>query len=170
MHDSACLTNILAPQLLQAAGISNGEWFYLRRTLSLHSPTDRPVPFNQFGNTESHAPAAQFRLSRLTTERFSRPRWSRKSRSSESQDFLATCPALVAQWQCAPRSNWVSESTRDTIRCQVAASEVEWTLGVVSTGLWIASLPCLMPWVRSRWYPPSISVKRMPRRAGRKLV
>ncbi len=44
--DSACLTNILAPQPLQAAGISNGEWLYLQQTLSLHSSADRPVPFN----------------------------------------------------------------------------------------------------------------------------
>ena len=60
LHESACSTVILAPQPLQAAGISSGEWLYLRRMLSLHLSANRPVPFNRFGNTDSQAPAAQF--------------------------------------------------------------------------------------------------------------
>ena len=53
LHESACSTVILAPQPLQAAGISSGEWLYLRRMLSLHLSANRPVPFNRFGNTDS---------------------------------------------------------------------------------------------------------------------
>ena len=82
LHDRACSTVILAPQPSQTAGISSGEWLYRRRMLSLHSSTDSPVPFNRFGNTESHAPAAQFRLFRLATEGLSLPRRSRKIPSS----------------------------------------------------------------------------------------
>ncbi len=48
LHDRACLTDILAPHPSQAVGISNGEWLYRRRMLSLHSSADRRVPFNQF--------------------------------------------------------------------------------------------------------------------------
>ncbi len=96
LHESACSTVILAPQPSQVVGISSGEWLYLRRTLSLHSSADRPVPFNRFGNMDSHAPAAQFRLSRLATEGLSRPRPSRKSCSLMSRDLLAACPASMA--------------------------------------------------------------------------
>ena len=128
LHESACSTVILTPQPSQAAGISSGEWLYLRRTLSLHSSADRPVPFNRFGNTDSHAPAAQFRLSRLATEGLSRPRPSRKSCSSMSRDFLAACPASMAHERCAPWSNLMSLRTSDTVRWRVAASEAEWTL------------------------------------------
>ncbi len=96
LHDRACSTVILAPQPSQAAGISSGEWLYCRRTLSLHSSADRPVPFNRFGKTKSHAPAAQFRLSRLTTTGLSRPRWSRKICSSWSRSLQAAAPASVA--------------------------------------------------------------------------
>ena len=87
LHDRACSTDILAPQPSQAAGISSGEWLYRRRTLSLHSSADRPVPFNRFGKTESHAPAAQFSLSRLATAGLSRPRRSRKICSSWSRSL-----------------------------------------------------------------------------------
>ena len=45
--DRACSTDILAPQPSQVAGISNRDWLYLRRRLSLHSSADRPVTFNQ---------------------------------------------------------------------------------------------------------------------------
>jgi hypothetical protein len=138
--------------------------------LSLHSSIDRPVPFNKFGNTESHAPAAQFQLSRLATEGLSRPRQLRKSCLSLSQAFLAACPASLVQLQCVLRSNWAPASTRETVRWQVATSEVEWALRAVSTGVRIASPPCLTPWVRSWWYPPSISDDGIPRRAGRKLM
>jgi hypothetical protein len=96
LHDRACSTVILAPQPSQAAGISSGEWLYRRRTLSLHSSADRTVPFNQFGKTESHAPAAQFRLSRLATAGLSRPRRSRKICSSWSRSLRAAAPASVA--------------------------------------------------------------------------
>ncbi len=58
LHDRACLMVILVPQPLQAVGISSGEWLYCRRTLSIHSSANRPVPFNRLGSTESHAPAA----------------------------------------------------------------------------------------------------------------
>ncbi len=116
LHDSACLTDIFAPQPSQAAGISSGEWLYRRWTLSLHSSANRPVPFNRFGKTESHAPAAQFRLSLLATEGLSQPRRSRKSCSLMSRDFRAACPAAVAQVRCAPRLNRVSVSTRDIAR------------------------------------------------------
>jgi hypothetical protein len=64
LHDRACSTVILAPQPSQALDISSGEWLYCSLTLSLHSSADRPVPFNRLGKTESHAPAAQFCLSR----------------------------------------------------------------------------------------------------------
>jgi len=70
LHDRACSTVILAPQPSQAAGISSGEWLYRRRTLSLHLSADRPVPFNRFGKTESHSPAAQFCLSLTRHGRF----------------------------------------------------------------------------------------------------
>ena len=100
LHDRACLTVILAPQPSQAAGISSGEWLYRRRTLSLHSSADRPVPFNRFGKTESHAPAAQFCLSRLaSTAGLSRPRRSRKICSSWSRSLQAAAPASVAHIQ-----------------------------------------------------------------------
>ena len=36
LHDRASSTVILAPQPLQAEGISSGEWLYCRRTISLH--------------------------------------------------------------------------------------------------------------------------------------
>jgi hypothetical protein len=68
LHDRACSTVVLAPQPLQAAGISSGEWLYHRQTLSLHSSANRTVPFNQFGKTESYVPAAQFHLFRLAME------------------------------------------------------------------------------------------------------
>ncbi len=74
LHDRACSMVILVPQPSQAVGISSGEWLYRRRTLSLHSSADRPVPFNRLGSTESHAPAALFHLSRLATEGLSWPR------------------------------------------------------------------------------------------------
>ena len=45
--DRACSTDILAPQPSQVAGISNRDWLYLRRRLSLHSSANRPVTFNQ---------------------------------------------------------------------------------------------------------------------------
>jgi hypothetical protein len=170
LHDSACSTNIFALQPLQAAGISNGVWLYPRRTLSLHLSTNRLVPFNRFGKTESHASAAQFQLSRLATEGLSRPQQSRKSRSASSQAFLAACPALVAQWRCAPRSNRDPAPTRDTVRWRIAASEAKWTLRAVSTRLRMASPPCLTPWVRSWPYSPPILVNGIPRRTGRKLV
>ena len=170
LQDNACSTDIFTPQPSQVVGISNGEWLYRRRTLSLHSSADRPVPFNRLGNTDSHAPAAQFRLSLLTTEGLSRPRASRKSCSSMSRDLLAACPASVAHVRCVPRSNLVSRHMRDTVRWRVAASEAEWTPWAVSTGLRIASPPCLTPWVRIWWYLPSISDSGIPRRAGRKLV
>lgn len=69
--------------------ISNRNWLYLMRRLSLHSSADRPVTFNRLGNTESHVPASQFRLSRLATKGLPRPRRSRKicsfwSRSREA--------------------------------------------------------------------------------------
>jgi hypothetical protein len=86
LHDRACSMVILAPQPSQAAGISSGEWLYRRRTLSLHSSADRPVPFNRFRKTKSHAPAEQFCLSRLATAGFSRPR-SRKICSSWSRSL-----------------------------------------------------------------------------------
>ncbi len=116
LHDRACSTVILAPQPSQAAGISSGEWLYHRRTLSLHTSADRPVPFNRFGKTESHAPAAQFRLSHLATAGLSQPRRSRKICSSWSRSLRAAAPALVAHIRCAPGSNRVSESTRDTVK------------------------------------------------------
>jgi hypothetical protein len=87
LNDRACSTVILAPQPSQAAGISSGEWFYRRRTLSLHSSADRPVPFNRFGKTESHVPVAQFHLSPLATAGLSRPRRSRKICSSWSRSL-----------------------------------------------------------------------------------
>jgi hypothetical protein len=96
LHDRAYSTVILAPQPSQAAGISSGEWLYRRRTLPLHSSADRPVSFNRFGKTESHAPVAQFCLSRLATASFSRPRRSRKICSSWSRSLQAAAPALVA--------------------------------------------------------------------------
>jgi len=96
LHDRACLTVILAPQPSQGAGISSGEWLYRRRTLSLHSSADRPVPFNRFGKTKSHAPAAQFRLSCLTTAGLSRLQRSRKICSSWSRSLQAAVPASVA--------------------------------------------------------------------------
>jgi hypothetical protein len=105
LHDRACSTVILAPQPSQAAGISSGEWLYRRRTLSLHSSADRPVPFNRFGKTESHAPAAQFCLSRLATAGLSWPRRSRKICSYWSRSLRAAAPASVAhppgqtEWQ-----------------------------------------------------------------------
>jgi hypothetical protein len=105
LHDRACSADILAPQPSQAAGISSGEWIYRRRTLSLHSSVDRPVPFNRFGNTDSHAPAAQFRLSRLATEGLSWPRASRKSCSSMSRILLAACPASVSRQKWDRRSS-----------------------------------------------------------------
>jgi hypothetical protein len=117
LHDSACLTNILAPQPLQAAGKSNGVWLYLRQTSSLYLSANRPVPFNQFGKTVSHAPAAQFQLSHFATEGLSRLQRLRKSRLVSSRAFLAACPALVAQWRCAPRSNRAPAPTKDTLRC-----------------------------------------------------
>ncbi len=96
LHDRACSTVILAPHPSQAVGISSGEWLYRRGTLSLHSSADRPVPFNRFGKTESHAPAAQFRLSRLATAGLSRPRRLRKNCSSWSGSLrTATAPASV---------------------------------------------------------------------------
>jgi hypothetical protein len=78
LHNRACSTVILAPHPSQAAGISSGEWLYRRRTLSFHSSADRPVPFNRLAKTKSHAPAAQFCLSRLATAGLSRLRRSRK--------------------------------------------------------------------------------------------
>ncbi len=145
LQDNACLTDIFAPQPSQVAGISNGEWLYRRRTLSLHSSTNRPVPFNRFGKMDSQAPALQFRRSRLATEGLSRPRARRKFPSAVSRAFLAACPASVAHLRCVPMLNGVVAPTRDTIRGQVAASEAEWMLGAVSTGLRIASPPCLTP-------------------------
>ena len=56
LHDSACSTDILAPEPSHAVGMSNAEWLSLRRTVSLHLVTNRPVPFNRLGITESHAP------------------------------------------------------------------------------------------------------------------
>ncbi len=158
LHDSACLTDILAPQPSQVAGLSIRKWLYLRRTLSLHLSANRLVPFNQCGNTKSHAPAAQFELSRLATEGLSQPWRLRKSRSSLSRAFLAACPASLAQLQFILRSKWAPASTRETVRWQVAASEAKWTLRTVSTGLQIASPPCLTPWVRSWWYPPALGL------------
>ncbi len=96
LHDRACSTVIVARRPSQAAGISSGEWLYCRRTLSLHSSADRPVPFNRFGKTKSHAPAAQFHLSRLATEGLSRLRRSRKICSSWSRSLRAAAPASVA--------------------------------------------------------------------------
>ena len=88
LHDRACWTVILAPQPSQAAGIvSSGEWLYHRRKLSLHSFADRPLPFNRFGNTESHVPAAQFHLSHLAMTGLSRLRRSRKICSFWSQSL-----------------------------------------------------------------------------------
>jgi hypothetical protein len=96
LHDRACSMVILAPQPSQAAGISGGEWLYHRRTLSLHSSADRPVTFNRFGKTDGHAPAAQFRWSRLATAGLSRPRWSRKICSSWSRSLQA---ARLLRWR-----------------------------------------------------------------------
>ncbi len=59
LHDRVCSVDNLAPQPSQVAGISNGEWLYLRRTLSLYSSINRSVPFNLLGKTESHTLASQ---------------------------------------------------------------------------------------------------------------
>ena len=92
LHDRACSTDILTPQPSQAAGISSGEWLYRRRMLSLHSSVDRPVPFNQFGKTESHAPAAQFCLSCLATDRVCPGRGGRgRSAHSGADPFELPC-------------------------------------------------------------------------------
>ena len=88
---------ILAPQPSQAADISSGEWLYWRQTLSPHLFADRLLPFNRFGNTQSHVPVvAQFCLSRLATAGLSRLRRSRKICSFWSQSLQAAKPALVA--------------------------------------------------------------------------
>jgi hypothetical protein len=52
LHNRACSMVILALQPLQVLGISSREWLYCSLTLSLHSSTNRPVPFNQLGKTE----------------------------------------------------------------------------------------------------------------------
>ena len=91
LHDSACSTVILALQPSRAAGIFNGEW--------LQSIAGRPLPFNQFWNTESHVPAAQFCLSRLATAGLSRPQRSRKICSFWSRSLRAAAPASVVHIQ-----------------------------------------------------------------------
>jgi hypothetical protein len=99
LHDSACSTVILALQPSRAAGIFNGEWLHRRRTLSLQSIAGRPLPFNQFWNTKSHVPAAQFCLSRLATAGLSRPQRSRKICSFWSRSLRAAAPASVVHIQ-----------------------------------------------------------------------
>ena len=54
LHDRECSTVILALQSSQALGISSGEWLYRSLTLSLHSSTNRPVPFNRLGKNERY--------------------------------------------------------------------------------------------------------------------
>ena len=97
LHDRVCSMVILAPQPSQAADISSGEWLYWRQTLSLHLFADRLLPFNRFGNTQSHVPVvAQFRLSRLATAGLSRLRRSRMIAHSGANPFK---PPSQPRWR-----------------------------------------------------------------------
>jgi hypothetical protein len=61
LYDRACSMVILAPRPSQATGISSGEWLYRRRTLSLHSSTNRPLPFTIQPIQENRKPCASGR-------------------------------------------------------------------------------------------------------------
>ncbi len=98
--------------------------------LSLHLSADRPVPFNRFGNTKSHAPAAQFQSSRLATEGFFPTAAVEEELLSVELSLPCRMSSLGGTVVMRPKVE-LGPGTHEgyPIKWQVAAIEADWTRG-----------------------------------------